>query len=130
MRNVQSIETQRNRLTALVRYKDFSFSSVYVYYQEKWFCTYYTSTYILCRYGDFKTRSFDLYTFDDCKRTRCADCANLPCHLCITQGLSQVFEGSLYNIHNINKIKKTKLLKNENDRCLFNKKKKARLVPS
>ena len=45
-----------------------------------------------------------LYAFDDFKRTRCADCANLPCHLYITQGLSQVFEGSLYNRHNINKI--------------------------
>ena len=29
--------------------------------------------------------------------------------LCITQGLSQVFEGSLYNIHNINKLEKKNL---------------------
>lgn len=71
-----------------------------------------------------RQETFYLYAFDDFKRTRCADCAYLSCHLCITQGLSQLFEGSLYNIQNINKLEK-KLYKNKNDRCLLQKQKLA-----
>lgn len=32
-----------------------------------------------------------LYAFDDFKRTRCADCANLSCHLCITLYYARTF---------------------------------------
>ena len=75
-----------------------------------------------------RQETFYLYAFDDFKRTRCADCANLSCHLCITQGLSQLFEGSLFNIHNINKLEKKNFIKTKMTDAYY--KKKARLVPS
>lgn len=123
MRNVQSIETQRNRLSALVWYIHhlkmiFPFFSVmyiikrsesvhmilvHVYYVERWF-------------QDKKLIYMHLMILRGPDVQIALTFHVISVLLCITQGLSQVFEGSLYNIHNINKLKKNKLYKNKNDR--------------